>query len=113
MSSANWGIFLPFLIAFALKTAQGSSTVAMITTASIIAPLLVNLGLDSETMRVFAALSIGAGAIAISHANDSFFWAVTQLSGLSIKQGNQTHSLGTLIMSVTAISVIYLITLFV
>jgi GntP family gluconate:H+ symporter len=113
MSSANWGIFLPFLIAFALKTAQGSSTVAMITTASIIAPLLVSLGLDSETMRVFAALSIGAGAIAISHANDSFFWAVTQLSGLSIKQGNQTHSLGTLIMSVTAISVIYLITLFV
>jgi GntP family gluconate:H+ symporter len=112
LSSANWGIFLPFLIAFALKTAQGSSTVAMITTASIIAPLLVNLGLDSETMRVFAALSIGAGAIAISHANDSFFWAVTQLSGLSIKQGNQTHSLGTLIMSVTAISVIYLITLF-
>jgi GntP family gluconate:H+ symporter len=113
MSSANWGIFLPFLIAFALKTAQGSSTVAMITTASIIAPLLVSLGLDSETMRVFAALSIGAGAIAISHANDSFFWAVTQLSGLSIKQGNQTHSLGTLIMSVTAISVIYLITLFI
>ncbi|MCH6201005.1 GntP family permease [Aquiflexum sp. LQ15W] len=113
MSSANWGIFLPFLIAFALKTAQGSSTVAMITTASIIAPLLVSLGLDSETMRVFAALSIGAGAIAISHANDSFFWAVTQLSGLTIKQGNQTHSLGTLIMSVTAISVIYLITLFV
>lgn len=113
MSSANWGIFLPFLIAFALKTAQGSSTVAMITTASIIAPLLGSLGLDSETMRVFAALSIGAGAIAISHANDSFFWAVTQLSGLSIKQGNQTHSLGTLIMSVTAISVIYLITLFV
>jgi GntP family gluconate:H+ symporter len=113
MSSANWGIFLPFLIAFALKTAQGSSTVAMITTASIIAPLLGSLGLDSETMRVFAALSIGAGAIAISHANDSFFWAVTQLSGLSIKQGNQTHSLGTLIMSLTAISVIYLITLFV
>ncbi|MCS4434248.1 GntP family permease [Aquiflexum gelatinilyticum] len=113
MSSANWGIFLPFLIAFSLKTAQGSSTVAMITTASIIAPLLVSLGLDSETMRVFAALSIGAGAIAISHANDSFFWAVTQLSGLSIKQGNKTHSLGTLIMSLTAISVIYLITLFV
>ncbi|RAI89337.1 GntP family permease [Algoriphagus yeomjeoni] len=111
MSGASWGIFLPFLIAFALKTAQGSSTVAMITTASIIAPLLGSLGLDSETMRVFAVLATGAGAMAISHANDSFFWAVTQLSGLSIKQGNKTHSLGTLIMSVTAISVIYLITL--
>jgi gluconate:H+ symporter, GntP family len=85
----------------------------MITTASIIAPLLGALGLDSETMRVFAVLATGAGAIAISHANDSFFWAVTQLSGMSIKQGNQSHSLGTLIMSVTAISLIYIITLFV
>ncbi|WP_194973008.1 GntP family permease [Aquiflexum lacus] len=112
MSGASWGIFLPFLIAFSLKTAQGSSTVAMITTASIIAPLLVSLGLDSETMKVFTVLSIGAGAMAISHANDSFFWAVTQLSGMSIRQGNKTHSLGTLILSLTAISVIFIITLF-
>lgn len=113
LSGASWGIFLPFLIAFSLKTAQGSSTVAMITTASIIAPLLGTLGLDSETMRVFAVLATGAGAMAVSHANDSFFWAVTQLSGLSIKQGNQSHSLGTFIMSITAISMIYLISLFV
>lgn len=113
LSSASWGIFLPFLIAFSLKTAQGSSTVAMITTASIVAPLLASLGLDSETMRVFAVLATGAGAIAISHANDSFFWAMTQLSGLTIKQGNQSHSLGTLIMSLTAIVVIYFLTLFV
>jgi len=113
LSGASWGIFLPFLIAFSLKTAQGSSTVAMITTASIIAPLLATLGLESDTMRVFAVLATGAGAMAISHANDSFFWAVTQLSGLSIKQGNKSHSLGTFIMSITAISVIYLITLFI
>lgn len=113
MSNSSWGIFLPFLIAFALKTAQGSSTVAMITTASIIAPLLGSLGLDSESMRVFAVLATGAGAMAISHANDSFFWAVTQLSGLSIKQGNQSHSIGTMIMSFTAITVIFIITLFI
>ena len=112
MSGASWGIIVPFLIAFSLKTAQGSSTVAMITTASIIAPLLGSLGLDSETMKVFTVLSIGAGAMAISHANDSFFWAVTQLSGLSIRQGNKTHSLGTIILSFTAISVIFVITLF-
>lgn len=111
MSNANLGILLPFLIAFSLKTAQGSSTVAMITTASIIAPLLVPLGLDSEHMRVFAVLATGAGAIAISHANDSFFWAVTQLSGMTIKQGNKSHSLGSLILSLTAISLIYLLSL--
>lgn len=112
MSDANWGIFLPFLIAFVLKTAQGSTTVAMITTASIIAPLLGSLGLDSESMKVFTALAVGAGALAISHANDSGFWVVTQLSGMSIRQGNQSHSLGTLIMSITAIIVIYILTLF-
>ena len=113
MSDANWGIFLPFLIAFALKTAQGSTTVAMITTASIIAPLLGSLGLDSETMKVFTALAIGAGSLCISHANDSGFWVVTQLSGMSIKQGNMSHSMGTLIAGVTAITMIYILTLLV
>ncbi|MDE0559043.1 GntP family permease [Algoriphagus sp. NF] len=113
MKDANWGIFLPFLIAFALKTAQGSTTVAMITTASIIAPLMGPLGLDTETMKVLTALSVGAGAIAISHANDSGFWVVTQLSGMTVKQGNQSHSLGTLIMGISAIVIIYLISLFV
>jgi len=113
MSDANWGIFLPFLIAFALKTAQGSTTVAMITTASIIAPILGQLGLDSETMKVFTALAIGAGSLCISHANDSGFWVVTQLSGMSIKQGNMSHSLGTLIAGVTAIFLIFVLTLMV
>jgi GntP family gluconate:H+ symporter len=113
MSDVNWGIFLPFLIAFALKTAQGSTTVAMITTASILAPLLAPLGLDSEIMRVFTALAIGAGSLAVSHANDSGFWVVTQLSGMTIKQGNMSHSLGTLIASVTAISTIYILSLIV
>lgn len=111
MSDANWGIFLPFLIAFALKTAQGSTTVAMITTASIIAPILGPLGLDSEIMKVFTALAIGAGSLCISHANDSGFWVVTQLSGMSIKQGNMSHSLGTLIAGMTAILMIFVLSL--
>lgn len=111
MSDANWGIFLPFLIAFGLKTAQGSTTVAMITTASIIAPILGPLGLDSEIMKVFTTVAIGAGALGISHANDSGFWVVTQLSGMTTKQGNMSHSLGTIIAGVTAISVVYVLTL--
>ena len=111
MSDANWGIFLPFLIAFGLKTAQGSTTVAMITTASIIAPILGPLGLDSETMKVLTTIAIGAGALAISHANDSGFWVVTQLSGMTTKQGNMSHSLGTIIAGVTAISIVYILTL--
>jgi GntP family gluconate:H+ symporter len=109
MAHVNWGLFLPFLMALALKTAQGSSTVAMITTASIVAPLLPVLGLDTETLKVFAVLAVGCGAIAISHANDSFFWVVTQMTGMKIKMANQTHSLGTLLLSCTAIIVLYLL----
>ncbi len=108
LSDMNWGIFLPFLMALALKTAQGSSTVAMITTASIVGPLLGVLGLDSDVMKVFATLAIGCGAIAISHANDSFFWVMTQMTGMNIKMGNQTHSLGTLLLSCTAIFLLYI-----
>ena len=111
MSDANWGIFLPFLIAFGLKTAQGSTTVAMITTASIIAPIMGPLGLDTEAMKVFTTVAIGAGALAISHANDSGFWVVTQLSGMSTKQGNLSHSLGTVIISISAMTALYLISL--
>ena len=113
LSHVNWGLFLPFLMALALKTAQGSSTVAMITTASIITPLLPILGLDAEIMKVFAVLAIGCGAIAISHANDSFFWVMTQMTGMNIKMGNQTHSLGTLLLACTAIALLYLFSFFV
>lgn len=113
MANINWGLFLPFLMALALKTAQGSSTVAMITTASIVAPLLPVLGLDTEILRAFAVLAIGSGAIAISHANDSFFWVMTQMTGMNIKQGNQTHSLGTLILACTAIVIVYMFSYFV
>lgn len=103
LGGGNWSLLLPFLMALALKSAQGSSTVALVTTASIIAPLLGTLGLESETSKVFAVLAIGAGAMAISHANDSFFWAMTQLTGMNVKQGYQSHSVGTLILSATAI----------
>lgn len=111
LSGAEWGIFLPFLMASALKTAQGSSTVAMITTASVMVPLMASLGLDSESMKVFTTLAIGAGAIAISHANDSFFWVMTQMTGMTIKQGNKAHSLGTVVLAGSAIIIIYVLTL--
>jgi GntP family gluconate:H+ symporter len=111
LQGANWGLFLPFLLAFGLKCAQGSTTVAMITTASIVAPLLSPLGLNTDMLKVFTTLAIGSGALAISHANDSAFWVVTQLSGMSTKQGNLSHSLGTFITSISAMTALYLISL--
>ena len=104
------GLFLPFLLAACLKTAQGSSTVALITTASIVAPLMVGLGLDDPFMRTMTVLAIGAGSTVVSHANDSFFWVLTQLTGMDVKKGNQVQTMGTLILGVSAILIIFSIT---
>lgn len=103
------GIFLPFLLAAILKTAQGSSTVAIITTATIIAPLLQVLGLDSKLSRVLAVLAIGAGAMTVSHINDSYFWVVSQFSGMDTKTTLKSHTVATFIQGITAILLIALI----
>jgi GntP family gluconate:H+ symporter len=91
------GLLLPFLLAAAIKTAQGSSTVAIVTTASIVAPLLSSLGLESEHARALTVVAIGGGSMVVSHANDSYFWVVTQFSGMTVKQGYQLQTIGTLV----------------
>ncbi|MEE4285774.1 MAG: GntP family permease [Mariniphaga sp.] len=105
------GIFLPFIIAAAFKTAQGSSTVALVATSALIAPLLSTIGLDSLNGKVLAVMATGAGAMTISHANDSFFWVVTQFSGMDVKTGYKTHTIATLIQGITAIVFIFFLTL--
>lgn len=112
VSGWHLGIWLPFLVAASIKTAQGSSTVALITTASIIAPLMEVLGFTSAFDRALIVVAIGAGSAVVSHANDSFFWVVTQMSGMDPRTGYRTHTLGTLIMGTSAaltVSLIYLI----
>ncbi len=105
------GIWLPFILAAAIKTAQGSSTVAMITTASIIAPLLINLGFTSDLSVAFCVLAIGAGSMVVSHANDSFFWVVTQMTGMNVSTGYRLHTVGTAIVGISSILVIYMLSL--
>ncbi len=113
LSDIRIGIFLPFLLAAVIKTAQGSSTVALITTASIMVPLLSPLGLDTGIYKALTVLAIGAGSAVFSHANDSFFWIFTQMTGISVAQGYRLQSLGTLILGSTAISIIFIISLFI
>ena len=102
------GIFIPFGIAALLKTSQGSSTVAIITTSSICSPLLPLLGLDSDMGKVWTIMSIGVGSMTISHANDSYFWIVSQMSGLDVKTAYKTHTMGTLLQGLVGFGVIYL-----
>lgn len=107
LSGFNLGIWLPFIIAAALKTAQGSSTVAIITTASLIAPLMGALGFETALAKALAVTSICSGAMVISHVNDSFFWVVTQMSGMNVKTGCKLHSVGTLLCGLTSMIAVW------
>lgn len=108
LAGANVGIWLPFIIAAALKSAQGSSTVAIVTTASLIAPMMEALGFVSPVGRALAVMSLCSGAMVMSHVNDSFFWVVTQLSGMNVKTGCKLHGLGTLLGGLTAMLVVWI-----
>ena len=101
------GILIPFGIAALLKTAQGSSTVAIITTSSICFPLLPLLELESDMGKVWTIMSLGVGSMTISHANDSYFWIVSQMGGLDVKTAYKTHTMGTLLQGVIGIGVVF------
>lgn len=105
------GIFFPFLLSAILKTAQGSSTVAITTTAGILAPMLPALGLDTTIMSVLTVMAIGAGSMVVSHANDSYFWVVTNFGALTPEKGYKSQTVMTLVMGVAAIIQIFLLTL--
>ena len=107
------GVLFPFLVAALFKSAQGSSTVAITTTAGLIAPLLPALGLVSPAEVSLAVLAIGAGAMTVSHANDSYFWVVTRFGGLNVEDGYRTQTMATLVMGVAAIIGIALLRMFV
>ena len=112
LSSLQFGIFVPFILAAALKTAQGSSTVAIITTAGIIAPLMSALGLATGLGPALTVIAIGAGAMTVSHANDSYFWVVAQFSDMEVAQAYRLQTLASLVtglVGITVVSILYFI----
>jgi len=107
----SMGIFFPFLLAAILKTAQGSSTVAITTTAGIMAPLMETMGLASPVMAALTVMAIGAGAMTVSHANDSYFWVVTNFGKMTPQQGYKTQTMLTLVMGLASIVGIFVLSL--
>ena len=111
------GIFFPFIISAVLKTAQGSSTVAIITTASIMGAfsadnsLMHTLGFTSEISAALCVMAIASGAMCVSHANDSYFWVVTNFSKMSADQGYRTQTAMTFIMGVVGMISVYILSL--
>jgi GntP family gluconate:H+ symporter len=106
MSQWHIGIFLPFIIAAVLKTAQGSSTVAIITTAALVSPLLEPMGLTAPLAKALVVLAIGAGSMTVSHVNDSYFWVVSQFSDMDTATALRCHTLATLFQGIAGIVVI-------
>ncbi|MGO1318465.1 MAG: GntT/GntP/DsdX family permease, partial [Cellulomonadaceae bacterium] len=90
-----------------LKTAQGSTTVAMVTTSAMMLPLLDSLGLASDMGKVLTVLAIGAGGMVVSHANDSYFWVVSRLSRIPVQTAYRTLSVGTLIEGLAAMLTVW------
>jgi gluconate:H+ symporter, GntP family len=111
LAGTNIGIVVPFLIAVIMKTAQGSSTVAIITTASFVTPMLSVLGLDSEWGRLLAVLSMGAGSMIISHANDSYFWVVSNFSEVDSSTTLKVYSSSTFIMGIVVFACVWITSL--
>jgi gluconate:H+ symporter, GntP family len=112
MSKTGLGLVVPFVIALILKTAQGSSTVAIITAASIVAPMLHGLGLDSEAGKLFTMLAMGAGSMMVSHANDSYFWVITKFSDIHADITLRVFSTATIIMGITVFAFVWTASLF-
>lgn len=110
---SNVGLLFPFLLTFILKTAQGSSTVAIITAASIVQPLLQNLGLNSDAGKLIAVLSMSAGSMMISHANDAYFWVITKFSGMQMNAMLKAYSVATIFMGLITLLMVYLLSLFI
>ena len=83
-----------------------------ITATGITAPMLPQLGLDSPARAALTVIAIGAGAMTVSHANDSYFWVVTNFGDREVEDGYKTQTLGTLVIGVASMVGVLIVSLF-
>lgn len=110
-NSALPPILLAWLLAAVVRVTQGSATVAMITAAGIIAPILSEFGLN-DPQRALVVLAIASGATLLSHVNDSGFWLVGKYFGMNEKQTLQTWTVMESIIAVCGLVFTLLASLF-
>jgi len=110
--SAMPPILLAWLLAAIVRVTQGSATVAMITAAGIMAPVLNEIGLN-DPQRALVVLAIASGATLLSHVNDSGFWLVGKYLGMNEKQTLQSWTVMESIIAVCGLLLTLLTSLFV
>ena len=104
-------IVMAYLLALIIRISQGSATVAMITSAGIMAPVLMSFAL-SEPHKALIVIAIAAGATTASHVNDSGFWLVGKYLGMNEKQTLQSWTVMETIISVVGFSLALLLSFF-
>ncbi|WP_392963433.1 GntP family permease [Streptomyces sp. LN245] len=105
-------IFLAYLISLVLRVAQGSATVAIVTTAGIVAPLLTE-GHHSQAFVALVIMAISAGSIFASHVNDGGFWMVAKYFGISERDTLRTWTVLESVLSVAGFAVAAVVSLLV
>jgi gluconate:H+ symporter, GntP family len=113
LSGSGLGLLIPFALAVIFKTAQGSSTVAIISTASIIEPLLPALGFNTEGARLLALMSMGAGSMSISHANDAYFWVISKFGEMDTRTTLRAYSSASFLMGFVAFLSVWVASFFI
>lgn len=102
-------LLVPFVVAACLKTAQGSTTAALVVTSALVAPFLPELGVTSPVQLALMVMAIGSGGMIVSHANDSYFWVVAQFSGLAVKDAYKAMTPATLVQGLAAFTATFLL----
>ena len=100
---------IAWLMGVLLKTAQGSTTSAIIIVTSIMAPLAASAGFNTNMELSILLAAVAGGTMVISHANDAYFWVISQFSGLSMQQTYKTFSLATVFMGISVLIMVLLI----
>ncbi len=96
-------IFLPFVLGIVGNVITGSTTVGVITAASVVAPMMGTLGLSPEATMLAGA----AGSIIIKFPNSSYFWVCTSLSRMSLKAALMSYGGVTFVNGTVAMVVVY------
>ncbi|WP_406238183.1 GntP family permease [Nocardia sp. NBC_01009] len=97
-------IVLAYIISCGLRIAQGSATVAIVTTGGIVAPLVAGHGYSQMAIALIA-MAIAAGSIILSHVNDGGFWIIAKYFNLTVKQTLQTWTVLETVLSVVSFAV--------
>jgi H+/gluconate symporter-like permease len=99
-------LLVVYLIAVAMRIAQGSATVAIITAAGIVAPIVKGIPGYSPDILI---LALCCGGVSLSHVNDSGFWMVNQYFGLSIPETLKSWTVMKCIASLVGIATVFLL----